>query len=131
MTEQLIWMPGHEGIDDNEMAHGLGKQGFEHPFIGPEQCCSISMLVAKKSARDWKVQIPQEILGPSANKARELLKLNRHQLRWVVGLLTGCIEKDDSITHILFDCEASISCNLPPHGSSSHVTFRHTGRHLM
>jgi hypothetical protein len=71
------------------MADGLAKQGFEHPFIGPEQCCSISMLVAKKSARDWKVQRPQEILGPSANKARELLKLNRNQLRWVVGLLTG------------------------------------------
>jgi hypothetical protein len=57
----------------------------------------------------------------------DLLKLNRDQLRWVVGLLTGhchlkghffsmgltddptcerCLEEDESATHILCDCEA-------------------------
>jgi hypothetical protein len=29
------------------------------------------------------------ILGPSARKTKGLLKLNRDQLKWVVGLLTG------------------------------------------
>jgi hypothetical protein len=29
------------------------------------------------------------ILGPSARRTKDLLKLNRDQLRWVVGLLTG------------------------------------------
>jgi hypothetical protein len=58
---------------------------------------------------------------------KDLLKLNRDQLRWVVGLFTGycrlsghlftlgliddptcerCLEKDQSVTHILYDCEA-------------------------
>jgi hypothetical protein len=29
------------------------------------------------------------ISGPSARRTKDLLKLNRDQLRWVVGLLTG------------------------------------------
>jgi hypothetical protein len=57
----------------------------------------------------------------------DLLKLNRDQLRWAVGLFIGhchlkghlfklrltddptfeqCLEKDESATHILCDCEA-------------------------
>jgi hypothetical protein len=35
------------------------------------------------------------IQGPSARRTKDLLKLNRDQLRWVVGLLTGhCHLKD-------------------------------------
>jgi hypothetical protein len=65
--------------------------------------------------------------GPSAKRTKDLLKLNRDQLRWVVGLLTGhchlkghlfklgltdnptcerCLEEDESVTHIVCDCEA-------------------------
>jgi hypothetical protein len=76
--------------------------------------------------------------GPSARRTTDLLKLNRDQLRWVVGLLTGhchlkrhlfklglsdnpicerCLEEDESATHILCDCEAV-----------AHVRFRHLGQ---
>jgi hypothetical protein len=34
-------------------------------------------------------QAKRLILGPSARRTKDLLKLNRDQLRWVVGLLTG------------------------------------------
>jgi ribonuclease HI len=33
---QLIWVPGHMGIDGNEMADQLARQGSSRPFIGPE-----------------------------------------------------------------------------------------------
>jgi hypothetical protein len=67
--------------------------------------------------------------------------LNRNQLRWVTGLLTGhchlkghlfkmgltesptcewCLEKDESATHILCDCEAI-----------AYVRFRHLGQYFM
>jgi hypothetical protein len=75
------------------------------------------------------------IQGPSARRTKDLLRLNRDQLRWVVGLLTGhrhlkgylfklgltddpicerCLEEDESATHILCDYEAV-----------AHVRFRH------
>jgi hypothetical protein len=67
------------------------------------------------------------IQGLSARRTKDLLQLNRDQFRWVVALLTGhchlkghilklglindpicerCLEKDESATHILCDCEA-------------------------
>jgi hypothetical protein len=69
------------------------------------------------------------------------LKLNRDQLRRVVGLFTGhfhlkghlyrlgltydptcgrCLEEDESATHILRDCEAI-----------AHLRFRHLGQYFM
>jgi hypothetical protein len=81
------------------------------------------------------------ILGPSARRTKDLLKLNRDQLRLVVGLYTGhchlkghllklglidyptcvrCLQKDEPATHILCDCEAI-----------AYLRFRHLGQFLM
>jgi hypothetical protein len=97
--------------------------------------------VAKKAVTDWMSRKHQEywesltglrqakrhIQGPSAKRTKDLLRLNRDQLRWVVGLLTRhchlkghlfklgltadpicerCLEDDESSIHILRDCEA-------------------------
>jgi hypothetical protein len=53
---QLIWVPGHEGIVGNETADQLARTGCEHPFIGPEPACGISIGVPKKAARDWTIR---------------------------------------------------------------------------
>jgi hypothetical protein len=71
--------------------------GSERPFIGPESACGISMGVAKKvvkeqTMRDHRTHWDRKRHSynvPSASKTRELLKLNRNQLRWLIGLLTG------------------------------------------
>jgi hypothetical protein len=81
------------------------------------------------------------ISGPSAKRTKDLLKLNRDQLRWVVGLITGhchlkghlfkmgltddptcerCLEEDESATHTLCDCEAI-----------ANLRFRHLGQFFM
>jgi hypothetical protein len=86
-------------------------------------------------------QAKRFIQGPSAKRARELLKLKRNQLRWVVGLLTGhcdlnghlfklalsncptcdrCQKENETATHILCECEAP-----------AHLRFCHLGRYFM
>jgi hypothetical protein len=72
-------------------------------------------------------QAKELIPGPSTKRTRDPLKLNRDQLRCIVGLYAGhchlkghlfkmglmndpicerCLEADKSATHVLCDCEA-------------------------
>jgi hypothetical protein len=72
----------------------LARLGSEHPFIGPEPACSISMQMAKKAVRDWTNGDHKKywesltglkhgegfLQGPSARRTKELLKLSKNQL---------------------------------------------------
>jgi hypothetical protein len=85
----------------------LARTESEHPFTGPEPACVISIGVAKKAVRDWTNRnnnnnkkkhcesttglkgAKRLIPGPSARRTKDLLKSNRDQLRWMIGLFTG------------------------------------------
>jgi hypothetical protein len=41
------------GIDGNEMADQLARQGSSSPFIGPEPALGISAKIARKVIRGW------------------------------------------------------------------------------
>jgi hypothetical protein len=80
-------------------------------------------------------QAKELISGPPAKRSKDLLKLTRDQLRWLVGLFTGhchlkghlfklgltddpicekCLEEDESATHVLCDCEAVADLRFGP-----------------
>jgi hypothetical protein len=50
---QLTWVPGYMGIDGNEMADQLARQGSSRPFIGPEHAMDISAKIAREVNRGW------------------------------------------------------------------------------
>jgi hypothetical protein len=66
--------------------------------VQPEPAYCISVGVVKRAVRDWTSSYNRKhwdsviglkqakalIQGPPASKTKELLKLNRNQLRWVV-----------------------------------------------
>jgi hypothetical protein len=78
-----------------EMKQQIYWQGSEHPFTRPEPACNISIGVAKRVVSNWLnrnhkkqwesttgfKQAREFIPEPSAKRTRDLLKLNRDQLR--------------------------------------------------
>lgn len=50
---QLIWVQGRMGIDGNEIAEQLPREGASHPIIGPEPLLGISAKTAMEVIRDW------------------------------------------------------------------------------
>jgi hypothetical protein len=50
---ELMWVPGHMGIDGNEMADQLARQGSSCPLTEPEPDLGISAKVSREVIRNW------------------------------------------------------------------------------
>lgn len=99
----LYWIPGHAGIEGNEHADELAKQGASTPMPGPEPYCGLSYQELKrqirskyieKATKEWKKnpgmrQSKILIGGYNGKRAKELLTLKRSEVRAITGLLTG------------------------------------------
>jgi hypothetical protein len=67
---QLVWMPGHMGIDGNETADELTRQGFPHPLIWPKSELGISAKVGRVVIRDWTTRKCGSIGTPYMGKRK-------------------------------------------------------------
>ena len=138
---RILWIPSHSGYSGNEKADILAKEGSAQHFIGPEPSMGLPMQVVHTALRNWSYreqlrlwqqkdgcrQAKALIRGPSPGLAPSLLKLDRQEVKLIVGLLTGhaplrrhlhimkteddpicsfCSEEEETTLHYLGYCPA-------------------------
>jgi ribonuclease HI len=98
----LAWVPGHEGIEGNEKADSLAREGSSIQPSGPEPFLPVTKSFVKKQYTDkTKVAFQNAwneaecrmskvlIVEPNLSNSRYLLSLRRGSLRALVAFLTG------------------------------------------
>ncbi len=100
-----MWVPGHGGIQQNETADRLAREGARTRPIGPEHFLPLSLSRFQSKIRNWiekRKQTKWEVCenngtnqlcleGPTDRYVRFISKLDGKHCRMLVGLLTGHI----------------------------------------
>ena len=99
----LNWIPGHEGHMGNEVADRLAKRGIHMYMEGPEPFVPIGNETSKGYIKKWENKQKEadwrkrtdcrqtKIWLTMINRAwsREILKLNRKDIRYITQIITG------------------------------------------
>jgi hypothetical protein len=99
----LLSVPGHCGIQGNEEADALAREGSSSPFLGPEAAILILPCVGRLKVKEWLKETHSKqwatvpsmrqlklFIGKPSNKlSRDLMAMDKKHCKLVTGLLTG------------------------------------------
>lgn len=97
---QICWVPGHTGVDGNEEADELARNGASTDYIGPEPVCGLNWSASRAAIGEWK-RFQHKRYWNGLNGLRQSKNLiditkpvdvsciKKQELRKVVGYLTG------------------------------------------
>ena len=105
-------MPGHSGIQGNEVADKLARIGSSTPFTGPEPAIGISSNLIRNTVFDI-FRKKQYLNWLSSKGQRQAKELNQ-------GCPSASHDDEEMAVHILCECEAY-----------STYRFEHLCRHLL
>ena len=102
-TVSLMWVPGHQGVEGNEAADTLAREGALRSFIGPEPFCGIAISSIKTAIFEWLIdqasiywnrqQIADHsrlfVPGLMNRRTRSLMNMSVRKVRVLVAFLTG------------------------------------------
>ncbi|XP_055522575.1 uncharacterized protein LOC129716760 [Wyeomyia smithii] len=122
----LYWVPGHCGIEGNEIADCLTKQGSAQQFIGPEPFPGTLKSTVKREHKPWETleianrwnntqgcRQAKQLISPSPAITKRLLDLKRGELILYTGVVSGHCPDHYHLKNIgIVGCDNCRFCNL-------------------
>jgi len=122
----LIWVPGHSGVEGNERADELARLGSASTVYGPEPFIPIPQSLCNAALNDWMrtehkrlwssypggVHTKRFFEGPDEKWSRDLLVMDRCQIRRVVSAITGHCRLNAHLTKMGLISDPNCTCGL-------------------